>query len=118
MSKTISSLLFKLLLTFIAGWLAFGFMEGNMFTWLLLLAVVFSVLNYIVGDMLLLPRAGNIISALVDGFMAAIIAYVVDMLSDTFKTTFVALLIFGLIITLSEILFHRYLVKDNEIYSR
>jgi hypothetical protein len=115
MNRALSSLIFKLLLVFIAGWLAFGFMYINDLGWIVLLAFIVTIINYVIGDLILLRKAGNVIAAITDGIIAGLTAYVLDILVVRFDTNFVTILIFSAIIVVAEYFFHQYLVSDHKI---
>ncbi|QGU95799.1 DUF2512 family protein [Clostridium bovifaecis] len=115
MSKTTTALLVKLLLTFIAGWITLGAMDGNTIGWVFTFAVVGTILNYLLGDLYILPSYGNITASIGDGIMAAVIAYVLDALSTNFDTRFGTLIILAVLVAAVEYFFHRYLIKSDEV---
>lgn len=115
MNKNFGSLLFKLLWYFVAGWMTFGFMEDNLLMWLVLLAIIASIVNFVVGDIIALPRVGSLPAAVVDGFLAILVAYIIDISINTFTTTFLTLIIYGVIIALAEYFYHKYLVKESKM---
>lgn len=115
MSRTTTALLVKLLLTFIAGWITLGAMDGNSFGWILTFAILGTILNYILGDLYVLPSYGNISASIADGIMAAALAYVLDLFSDNFDTRFGTLLVLGVIVAAAEYFFHRYLIKSDKV---
>ena len=87
MSKTTNALLFKFLMTLVVTGIAFGFIGGNAFKWILLVAVLGTVIDYLAGDLLILPKVGSFISALINGVLAALIALAVAMIVPAFTTT-------------------------------
>ena len=101
MNRSFVAILVKLVLTFLAAWLAFDVLIDNGFVSIVIFAVVATVINYLVGDLILLRRFGNVIASIADGIMAMIIAYVFDLLSDDFNVTFGAVLVFGLLIAMT-----------------
>jgi hypothetical protein len=115
MYRAFNSLIFKLLLVFIAGWLAFGFMYINDLGWIVLLAFIVAIINYLIGDLILIRAAGNVTAAIVDGIIAGLTAYILDLLVVKFSTTLVTILIFSAIIVVAEYFFNQYLVKDHKI---
>ncbi|KYH30382.1 MULTISPECIES: DUF2512 family protein [Clostridium] len=115
MSKTTTAILVKLLLTIIAGWITLGAMDGNTIGWILTFAVIGTILNYLFGDLYILPSYGNITASIGDGVMAAVVAYVLDVLSANFDTRFSTLIILAVLVAVVEYFFHRYLIKSDEV---
>ncbi|MEW6182883.1 MAG: DUF2512 family protein [Bacillota bacterium] len=115
MSKTGSALLVKLVMTFVFASATLGFIRGNTWGWVIVVAIIATALNYLVGDLLVLPAFGNIVAAIGDGLMGVITAYVVDLLVPAFRTTLLSLLIFGVLIALGEYFFHQYLLRSEKV---
>lgn len=115
MSKTTSALLFKFLMTLIITGIAFGIIAGNAFKWILLVAVLGTVIDYLVGDLLILPRVGSLIGAIINGGLAALIAIAVAMAIPAFTTTTFSVLIFAVLIGVGEYFFHQYLLKADKV---
>ncbi|HEY8444779.1 MAG TPA: DUF2512 family protein [Bacilli bacterium] len=114
MNRSFVAILIKLVLTFLAAWLAFDVLIDNPFVSIVIFSVVATVINYLIGDMILLRRFGNIIASIADGIIAAIIAYIFDLLSDDFTITFASALVFGILIAICEYVFHKYLVSNED----
>ena len=115
MSDTKKALLFKFLMTFIAGWISFEFLGNNPFNWILAFAVIGTIANYLVGDLLVLPGLGNIGAALGDGALAVVLAYILDLMSFTFDTTVTHLVVLGFLVTVGEYFFHGYLLNNDKV---
>jgi hypothetical protein len=115
MSKTATALLVKFVMTFIFAAAALAFLRGNTLGWVFLVAILATGLNYLVGDLLLLPSFGNIVASVSDGILAALVAYVVDLLVPAFRTTAPALLIFAVLVALGEYFFHQYLLRTEKV---
>lgn len=114
MSDTAKSLLFKFLMTLIIGWVAFGFLDNNPFSWILAFAVIGTIANYLIGDLLVLPGLGNIGAAIGDSALAVVLAYILDLMSFTFDTTVTNLVVLGILVTIGEYFFHGYLLNNNK----
>jgi hypothetical protein len=114
MSRTTIALIVKFLLTTIFGALAFRSL-GNSWGMLLMVAVLGTALNYLLGDLVILPATNNVVASIADGLLAAVTAYAVDKLSPAFRTSFGSLLLFGVLIAVGEFFFHRYLVADRKV---
>lgn len=115
MSNTTSALLFKLLMTFIITWLTIGFMAGNSLLWVFIVAVLITAINYLLGDLLILPKAGNLVAAIADGLLAAVIVYIMSVLISGFLTPVGTLITFAIILAIGEFFFHIYLLKDDKV---
>jgi hypothetical protein len=115
MSDTAKALLFKFLMTFIIGWIAFGFLDNNPFSWILTFAVVGTIVNYLAGDLLVLPGLGTIVGAIGDGAMAVLLAYILDILSFNFDTTITSLVVLGILVAVGEYFFHQYLLNNDKV---
>lgn len=115
MSKTSWALLVKFALTFAAAGIAFALLDQNTLGWAFAIAALGTVLNYVIGDLGILPRAGNAVASIMDGILAAGTAFLVDLFSRRFDTTVRSLLVFGAIVGISEAVFHRYLVRSKKV---
>ena len=115
MSKTTGALLFKFVMTLIVTWIAFGAVGGNVFKWVFLVAILGTVIDYLAGDLLILPKVGSFIGALINGGLAALIAIVVAMVVPAFTTTAVSVLIFAVLVAVGEYFFHQYLLKAEKV---
>lgn len=117
MDKTGTSLAIKFVMTFIVTAIAFYFLVRNPWSWILAVSIVVTAVNYLIGDLVILPSYGNIVASIADGVMAGIVAYLISLLFATFDTTTSALLTFGVLIAIGEYFFHQYLVKTDEVKS-
>jgi len=115
MSKTTGALLLKLAMTFIFAWLTIGLIDRNPAGWILLIAVVAAGVNYVVGDLMVLPKYGNAIAAAGDGIMGAVAAYILDLLIPAVRTGFGSLALFAVLVAVGEFFFHRYLLRSEEV---
>ena len=120
MSKTTTALLIKLAMTFIAAWLAFSVFDGagiraNPLGWILLVSLIGTAANYLVGDLMVLPAYGNITAALGDGITAALVAYIINLFTPRFSVDLSSLVFFAVLVAVAEYFFHRYLLKAEEV---
>lgn len=114
MSKTTSALLVKFVLTLGAAWLAFSLFGYNTFAVIFMIAIAGTVLNYMIGDLVILPKFGNIIASLGDGGLSILTAYALGSFIYGFRATTTSYVVFGVIVTIAEFFFHRYLLKSDE----
>lgn len=115
MNRTTLALLFKFVMTFAAAWVSFGLMDGNTFGWLFIVALSGTALNYLLGDLLVLPAFGNIVASIGDGVMGAVLAYFISVLSRDFRISSMSLVTFGGIILIAEYFFHIYLKRSDKV---
>ena len=116
--KTIFALLIKFVVTLAAAWISFSLFSYVAFYTVLIIAITGTVLNYLIGDMLILPRLGNTIATVVDGLLSAVTAYTVLYYSTVTYYTMTSILVFAVIVAVAEIFFHMYLVKSDIVKSR
>lgn len=114
MNKTATALVIKFAMTFIFTAVAFMSLNNNAWIWVLIVALAATALNYWVGDLMVLPRYGNIVASLGDGIMAVLVAYIVDLLVVPFRTGLTALIAFGVLIAVGEYFFHQYLRRTEK----
>lgn len=85
-------------------------------TMVLLIAVVGTAINYLLGDLVILRASSNTVTSIVEGLVAAVLAYAVMEGWGTVTTRdFWAILIFGVVIAGFEFYFHNYLRKTEEV---
>ncbi len=113
MSKTTWALIIKFAATLVAAGIAFGM--GNSWGWIAMVALIGTAVNYLVGDLMILRAAGNIVASIADGVMAAVVAYIADLISSAFDTTWASLMIFAVIVAVAEFIFHRFLLKSEKV---
>ncbi|MEA4825641.1 DUF2512 family protein [Clostridium sp. JNZ J1-5] len=113
MGRTLTALLSKFLLYFVIGWVTIGTMEGNTVGWISIFALAGTIVNYLLGDMYILPQYGNITACLLDGFMGAVVAYTLGLLYTEFKVGIFTLVILALLTAIGEYFFHVYLFRDK-----
>jgi len=113
--KTTIAILIKFAVTLAAAWISFSIFGYVTFTIVLTIAILGTVINYLVGDLLILPRLGNAAATVVDAALSAAIAYGVLYYSIVTYYTMTSILIFAIIIAAAEIFFHMYLVQSNII---
>jgi Protein of unknown function (DUF2512) len=104
----------KILGTSLAAWIAFSYLDDNTIGWILLIGVLGTMVNYAIGDLLVLPNFGNALAVVGDGLMAAILVFIIDLLTNGFNTSYSNLLIFAAIVMVFEYFFHRYLKSVHD----
>jgi ABC-type Mn2+/Zn2+ transport system permease subunit len=109
MKRIYLGLIFKIILIFVSAWIAYGLIEDNSLLWIFITSLAVALITFLVGDMLIFPRYGNVSGAVADAVLAGIIAWIIDMLSDNFYVTWLSTLVFVVLIFIIEMLLHRYL---------
>lgn len=108
-------LIAKFTTTFILAAGSFMILNGSDWTWPFIIGTVATVINFEWGDYKLLPRYGTMAASVGEGLMAALTAYVADLLVPAFATSLISLVAFALLVMLSEYLFHDYLEASKEL---
>lgn len=108
MSQKPTALLFKLAMTFIAGLLTLSLVNGNYWWPVLIISIIAAAVNYLIGDLAVLPAFGNIIASIGEGIMAALAAYLVALVWPAVAVSFTSLLVLAIIIMVGEYFFHQY----------
>ncbi|WP_279237702.1 DUF2512 family protein [Heliorestis acidaminivorans] len=111
----LQALLFKFLLTLVASVVTLGLFVDNPWGIVILFAIWATSINYLIGDMVILPRNGNFVASVSDGVLAAFSALVLSFLIPFFQAPLFALLALGLLIAVGEALFHLYLKEKKHI---
>ncbi|MEN6350883.1 MAG: DUF2512 family protein [Syntrophomonas sp.] len=110
------ALITKFLVTLVAAYLALTLIGRATFIQILVIAVVGTALNYLLGDLVLLPVGGNITASICDGLLAVILAFAVMRMWGAFATvSWWALLTFAILVAVFEYFFHNYLKKSDEV---
>lgn len=113
--NTFYALVVKFLMTFVASLVAFSLFDVNPWSWPFVVALVGTVVNYLIGDLLVLPAFGNVVASVGDGIMAAILAWIVSFVIPAFTLNIVSLVIFAILIAIGEFFFHRYLESSKKV---
>ena len=113
--RTTIAIIVKFSATFLAALIAFSYINVNSISWVFMVALAGTILNWVVGDLFVLPRYGSIIAAIGDGVMAAATAFIIDILPNVFNTTLMSLITFAVIVSVAEYFFHMYLKSDNKV---
>lgn len=114
MNKTMVALGFKFVMTFFFAVISF-YVTDNPLNWVVIVSLAATGLNYLIGDLFVLPNMGNIVASLGDGIMGAITAYIIDLISPVFSTTITSLAVFAFLVAIGEYFFHLYLQKSEKV---
>jgi hypothetical protein len=113
--KTAWALISKFIITLLAVAISFGLIIENPFTWIITLAILATAVNYVLGDLVVLPKFGNISASIGDGLLGVLLAYLMDLGVPAFNTNSTSLIALFLLIAVAEYLFHQYLLRDEKV---
>lgn len=102
-------------MTLVVSGLAFGISGQNSFMLIAALALAATVIDYLAGDLLILPLVGSFIGAIINGGLGALIALGMSRVVPAFVTTTSSVLTFALLIAVGEYFFHRYLLRAEKV---
>ena len=111
--KTTLAIIIKFVVTLAAAWIAFSVFGYVAFYTVLVIAILGTVLNYLIGDLLVLPRWGNAAAIVLDGLLSAATAYAVLYYSTVTYYRMSSIVIFAVIVAVAEIFFLMYLVQSK-----
>lgn len=88
----------------------FAYFEGSTVGGILLMSVIVTGLSYVIGDLFILPRTGNLWAAAADFVLTGALLWILGglLISPTYPMVYVALAT-SFIIAVSEIFFHVHL---------
>lgn len=115
MEATFKSVVIKFIMTLAISGIAFVLLEGNTWGWVFLLGVIATVINYVVGDLTILPKYGKLPAAIGDGILALIIAVIIGVLTPEFVISAVSLILYAILIAAGEYFYHQYLMVSDKV---
>lgn len=128
MKDKIVTLIIKLIFTFFVAWLSFGYIGSNTLSWIIITTLAVAIINYFIGDLIILPSFSNIVASIVDGLTSAITALLISLLAggfkpnnqmvDIFRTNLFTLAFFAIAIAVIEYFFHIFLLQSNKVSSK
>lgn len=115
MEKTghIASFIMKLMLTSFLVGIAFGLYDPNPLSWVILFALIASILLHVVGDQSILPRYGAFYTTLFDAALCFLLVLALDGLSEAFNVKGEALCLFIFLLLVQEYLTHQILLDHR-----
>lgn len=115
MSKTTTALIVKFLLTLVSAYIAFTIIDNNSLGWVFGLSIAATALNYLIGDLMILPKYGNFSASVADGGLAALTAYLAGIMTRGNDVGMGSLITFFLLIAVAEYFFHNYLLESKKV---
>jgi len=100
----------------VAAWIALTLIGTATWTEILIIAVIGTAINYLLGDLVILPASGNTWASIVDGLVSVVLAYaVMEGMGKVTARDWWAILLFGVLVAGCEYFFHNYLKKSEEV---
>lgn len=115
MRNTFLAIIMKLVLTFLAAWLAYGLIEDNGLIWIFIVSLAVTLVNYLIGDLMILPRYGTVSATLANTVMAVLVAWLIDLLTPQFYIAWLSSLVFVVLIFIFEYILHRFMIVDERV---
>lgn len=110
--KHVKALTIKLVSIFIILWAILGGIYGLSTGDILLITIVFGLIEYIVGDLILLRYTNNTIGTIGDFGLALIIMWFMARNMTTIDNLFTAVLIASIGVAIFEYFFHKYVYRN------
>lgn len=104
------AILVKAAMTFLVLWIVLSAIYHVSFMHSTIIAVILILVSYFAGDMLILPRMGNMATTMGDLFIGFLIIWG-GLLLFGYGNSFGEALLTGVIITMGEYVFHSWLLK-------
>jgi len=127
MMKTGIALIVKFFVTLAAAWIAFMVFDTLSIWPVLLIAIIATAVNYLVGDLVVLSRYGNTAASILGGIAGGVTAWVVLLFIPAADFIFSTGIIFAIMVAVAEFFFHMYLIgahmvkaknKDMELFRK
>lgn len=109
------ALITKFLVMLVAAYIILSYFSNATITEVLIIAVVGTAINYLLGDLVILRVGGNMTAALCDGLVAGILAWAVMMTWRVKVINYWAILAFAVVVAVAEYFFHMYLKSSEEV---
>lgn len=91
------------------------YIDGNSFPWILLVALIGTALNYLVGDLFILPATSSTIASLGDGLTAALVAWATAWFTPQLTVSLMGLAVLFILVAMVEYFFHMFLVGEKRV---
>lgn len=113
MEKTGIYIVVKFIMAFLFAVVAFVLIDGNTWFWVVPVVALVTAVNYLVVDLLVLPKHGNALASFGNGALAAVLAYLAIFIIPNFQASIVALLVFGTLVAVGEFFYRQYLLLNK-----
>lgn len=109
--RHLRAFLFKFILTLALLYLILGITFGMSLTNVLLITITLNVVEYIVGDLIVLPRTSNTVATIADFGLALIVIWFLVSSLTTFRNPFYVSLVASVVVAMFEYFFHKYVAN-------
>jgi hypothetical protein len=92
----------------VLAFIALSLVRGNGLTWILPVALAATAVNYLLGEIIILPSFGNTVASAAQGLTAMLVAHVAGVLLLGFRTSYTSLILFGILVAIGQYIFHNY----------
>ena len=113
--KTIIAIIIKFIGVWILSWIAFSVFGTVAFWTVFIIACAVTVLNYVIGDLWILPNWGNVWASIVNGILAGLAAWAILYYAPVTYAFNNWIWIFAVIIAVAEFFFHMYLISAHVV---
>ena len=113
MSKTGIYFVIKFLVVFFSAVVSFVLIDGNAWFWVFAAVIFITAINYLVIDLLVLPKFGNALASFGNGSVGALLAYLVAFFIPALQVSFMALVVFGALVAIGEFFYRQYLLLNK-----
>ncbi len=111
--KNLVNLVIKLAFIYLVLFIMIPMLGKTTWTQTIVLGLIVGLFSYILGDMWILPKFGNITAIIVDLILAAFIIWVVMKGLPQFVLTSGGVWAIAVVLAIGEWLFHRYLLASK-----
>lgn len=116
MAKTGIYFVIKFILVFLSGVVSFVLIDGSAWFWVFAAVIFVTAINYLVVDLLVLPKYGNALASFGNGSLGAVLAYLLTFFIPAFQASFTALLVFGTLVAVGEFFYRQYLLLNKAVH--
>lgn len=109
--KHVEALILKFIIVAVVLELVLMSLTNLTFGRILFISLIVTVLAYLIGDMLILPRSNNTVATICDFILALFTVLIFNYVYYNARITFWSALLSAAIIGVGEWFFHKYLVK-------
>lgn len=111
--KNLTNLLIKTAMVILVLAILIPLFGKGTWTQTVITGLVLIALSYVVGDLWILPKYGNLLAVAADFGLAALVLWAMERALPHFRLSSAGLFIIALVLAVGEWLFHRYLLSTR-----
>lgn len=111
--KNTVNIIIKLAFIYLVLFLMIPIFGKSTWTQTMITGLILTVLAYIIGDLWLLPKFGNLVAVLADFGIVALVVWLMMKGLPQFDLTATGVWVIALVLALGEWVFHRYLLTTH-----